>query len=567
MHFQLNIKLSFLFTLVFSTINAQISDIPYIQNIKPHENPIEHKLKSVLSKESIFDFVNTQLKHNIFYKDKKSELVQIDSLFIIKLASFNEGETSLDTTKQIFSYSPLGNSYSRISKFWNSKEWNNVYRVTSTYDFNLRLSKVLSENWIDNHWKGVYRQTYYYMDEKSYTFVEERYDGRSWHNDRRITYIYNSFGSETLVQIEEWINGSWVDSYKMVAEYDLNNNKIKDTRESWNKENIEATLTSTYTYTSFNKIETYYYEVIQYGSRSYGEKYFNSFDDAGNIIASEHQNWENNEWNNSVLYTYDYYPNGKVKTYLYQKWDGNEWINNYGKSYIYDERGNEIEITYKVWEENKLKNIWRESYTYNSNNQELTSLTESLINNTPQNLYRYEYQYNEYGDETYYISEEWIDKEWIGISRRSSAHDKDGNLVDAIAERWNDGWEPSNHWFSRPGFDGYSRWSLDYYKLSAYYSKIEPLDYNNPTKIELYQNYPNPFNLITRIHFSLPNNGFVKLNVYDILGQEITSLVNKELSKGTHTVDFNSSNLPSGVYLYRLVTDKYNQTKKMILLK
>ncbi|MDQ7815583.1 MAG: T9SS type A sorting domain-containing protein [Melioribacteraceae bacterium] len=525
-------------------------------------------MKSKLSQEKSFDFVNPQLKYNILRKDKNTKLVQIDSIFIIKLASFDEGETSLDTTKQIFSYSLLGNSYSRTSKSWNGKEWNNYYRTTSTYDFNLRFQKLLIEKWVDNHWAGDLRQTYtYYMDEKSYAYVEESFDGTSWHKDRRITNEYNPFGSETLVQIEEWINGSWVDSYKMVAEYDLNNNKIKDTRESWNKGNLEATLTSTYTFTSFNKTATYYYEVIQYGSRTYGERYFNSFDDVGNIISSEHQKWENNDWNNSVLYTYDYYPDGKVKTYLYQKWARNKWTNNFSKFYVYDERGNEIEITYNVWEENILKNIWRESFTYNSKNQELTSLTESLINDTPQNLYRSEYQYNEYGYETYYISEEWIDKKWIGISRRSSTYDKDGKLVDAIAERWNGGWEPSNHWFSNPGLDGYSRWSLDYYKLSAYYSKREPIDYNNPTKIELYQNYPNPFNSITRIHFSLPNNGFVKLYVYDILGQEITSLINKELSKGTHTVDFNSSNLPSGVYLYRLVTDKYNQTKKMILLK
>jgi hypothetical protein len=88
-----------------------------------------------------------------------------------------------------------------------------------------------------------------------------------------------------------------------------------------------------------------------------------------------------------------------------------------------------------------------------------------------------------------------------------------------------------------------------------------------PTAYSLDQNYPNPFNPSTNIKFSLPEVQFVSLKVYDILGKEITSLMNKTLLAGTYTVQWNANNTPSGVYFYRLTAGAYTMTKKLILLR
>ena len=98
-----------------------------------------------------------------------------------------------------------------------------------------------------------------------------------------------------------------------------------------------------------------------------------------------------------------------------------------------------------------------------------------------------------------------------------------------------------------------------------------------PEQFSLSQNYPNPFNPTTKIRFSLPNPSEggaqnVRLIVYDALGREVQTLVNEQLSPGTYEVDFpaptgDGSNLPSGVYYYKLITEEYSQTKKMILIK
>jgi beta-glucosidase len=84
---------------------------------------------------------------------------------------------------------------------------------------------------------------------------------------------------------------------------------------------------------------------------------------------------------------------------------------------------------------------------------------------------------------------------------------------------------------------------------------------------ELCQNYPNPFNPTTTINYSIPQNDFVKLSIYDMLGKEIETLVDEEKPAGNHRVDFNGSKLSSGIYFYQLNAGLYMMIKKMILLK
>ena len=83
----------------------------------------------------------------------------------------------------------------------------------------------------------------------------------------------------------------------------------------------------------------------------------------------------------------------------------------------------------------------------------------------------------------------------------------------------------------------------------------------------LSQNYPNPFNPNTNISFGLPQSSLVQLKVYNLLGQEVASLVDERRNAGNHTVNFDASQLSSGVYIYRLITGSQSITKKMMLIK
>lgn len=87
------------------------------------------------------------------------------------------------------------------------------------------------------------------------------------------------------------------------------------------------------------------------------------------------------------------------------------------------------------------------------------------------------------------------------------------------------------------------------------------------TEYSLEQNYPNPFNPSTTIKFQLPTDGFVTLKVYDILGNEVTTLINEQKPQGRYEVNFNASSLASGVYIYKIQTGSFISSKKMMLIK
>jgi subtilisin-like proprotein convertase family protein len=88
-----------------------------------------------------------------------------------------------------------------------------------------------------------------------------------------------------------------------------------------------------------------------------------------------------------------------------------------------------------------------------------------------------------------------------------------------------------------------------------------------PTVYLLNQNYPNPFNPVTKINFEIPKQGLVSLRVYDVLGREVKSLINEVKAPGTYSVDFNGTDLSSGVYFYRLESNGFSDIKKMMLIK
>ncbi len=92
-------------------------------------------------------------------------------------------------------------------------------------------------------------------------------------------------------------------------------------------------------------------------------------------------------------------------------------------------------------------------------------------------------------------------------------------------------------------------------------------DKNLENSFELEQNYPNPFNPTTVINFTIPKAGITTLSVYNVLGQKVTELVNKELPAGRHKYTFDASNLTSGIYFYKLKSNDYSAVKKMMLIK
>ncbi len=103
-------------------------------------------------------------------------------------------------------------------------------------------------------------------------------------------------------------------------------------------------------------------------------------------------------------------------------------------------------------------------------------------------------------------------------------------------------------------------------------SDVETLESGTVSEYQLSQNYPNPFNPSTVIRYSVVNSGNVSLKIYDVLGREIKNLVNQQQSNGTYEITWNGDDhfgnkVSTGIYFYRIETENFVETKKMILLK
>ena len=108
--------------------------------------------------------------------------------------------------------------------------------------------------------------------------------------------------------------------------------------------------------------------------------------------------------------------------------------------------------------------------------------------------------------------------------------------------------------------------------MVSFYNPLKVEDNQVPATFQLSQNYPNPFNPSTTIEFTLPERSFVKLVIFNTLGQEIETLVSEEKGAGTHQIVWNAGEFPSGIYLYRLdarstTFGSLTSEKKMLLVK
>jgi len=116
-------------------------------------------------------------------------------------------------------------------------------------------------------------------------------------------------------------------------------------------------------------------------------------------------------------------------------------------------------------------------------------------------------------------------------------------------------------------FDG----NGDIYLDNIYFHKGQPVSVEDqevtPSNFTLEQNYPNPFNPSTKINFSTKNASQVSLEVYNVMGQKLATLVNGFVNSGNHTVSFDATNFASGMYLYKLTAGNFSSVKSMMLIK
>jgi len=350
-----------------------------------------------------------------------------------------------------------------------------------------------------------------------FNYSDEKVSEILWFNQNelfmRIRYFYKNTLPEKIAY--EGINNDsvWLDSeinYLYNDEGLLKEELIKT--DEGDKE-LTPWIKTTYYYSSNQKLQYYVNEDWVDGNWLLADKAFLEYSEDGNLISILFYNFLENNWQESSLSLYNY-DEKYLKEILFSAYGDGKW-KTIGKSYF----------SYQDFHDYKSKLINAELY---ENNQIIYKL-------------RLDYHY----DKSDYFLSCKVERQYYGI------------------------WISTNYPVSIYNPDGFE-FHIFASDVKAYYND-NPTDVFDKNEISdnylLSQNYPNPFNPATSIKYTLPEEQFVSVKIFNILGREVATLVSENKPAGNYEVNFDARNLSSGVYFYQLRAGNFLSTKKMILMK
>ncbi len=351
-------------------------------------------------------------------------------------------------------------------------------------------------------------------------------------------FQYNQHG-----KISEWLvlDNIGFNSSKIENIYDEDNRLRLEINFGWNQDKWDSLARIIYYYNTKGFISYYVFQTFTKNAWLNSSQTNYEYDSLGNLTRLLHEDWQN-EWLLSSLNNYFYSNENRVDSILFQIWIGNDWQNDKKTIFYYNESQIGLDsLVVKSWNGINWINYLKRNVSNDSNNNQIEQLDQIWNFNNWQNSIRRFFTYNSFNFITDIYCELWINDSWVVGDGDMYLENPDGFKAGFITN-----------------------------SVSVYYSKTN--DFNDTDEpgfnnYSLLQNYPNPFNPETKINFSLPHSGKVEIIVFDILGNEIETLVDEYKLAGIYEVEFNANNLPSGIYIYRLISADYMETKKMVLLR
>jgi photosystem II stability/assembly factor-like uncharacterized protein len=237
--------------------------------------------------------------------------------------------------------------------------------------------------------------------------------------------------------------------------------------------------------------------------------------------------------------------------------------------------GERYEYTYGIirstdfgatWNNVDFQNLQEEiiDFVWNSSNEVFAITSQNLLQSADNGL-------------TWFYSSETMpsqDLRCITINSRNDIYIGTGNAGVFVSEDKGSSWRALNVGITDTAVnvlaispEGFLFAGTEYHGIFRSITPVQSPRIIPPPVYKLSQNYPNPFNPNTNIQYAVGSRQFVSLKVYDLLGREVTTLVNEEKPAGSYEVDFSASSLASGIYFYRLEAGSFIETKKLILLK
>ncbi|MBL1214489.1 MAG: T9SS type A sorting domain-containing protein [Ignavibacteriae bacterium] len=458
----------------------------------------------------------------ITYNHNLNEIIQLNQFW--DSTSFNW--INEDEISKV--YDEHGNLLSETRKLWDiiTKLFSNITRVEYVYNHN-NNNMILR---ISHYWDNK-QESWIYSNSEKYKFDLRGYLTESllqswndklneWVNQIRNQYKNNSAGKQTMHTYEEWDTAAstWQPLFCYYYEYDIWGNRTSTLFQSINYESME--------------LYNFYLHQIKYLNNKIVNSLIDYFNPAG-------------ETERKLRFEYSYFENGEQKIIQSQLFDfsSQSWVNRSRTSFSYEIDNAKTELL-EHWNSDTM--AWEKKFRwislFDQNNNIITGLREVWSK---------------------------ADENWQKDQRKNQEFDNNNNLIYVNFEWWNGSeWQPYSNIVSIISDNikiGVSATNLKAY-YSPYIKNIPETTFNKPV-FQLSQNYPNPFNPITIITFEIPELQYVTINIYNALGEKISTLVDGLRAEGTYKEIFNGAHLSSGVYFYQITAGSFNQVRKMLLLK
>jgi hypothetical protein len=437
--------------------------------------------------------------------------------------------------KETYAYDPSGNQISDVTENWDTVTSSWVYNRKYEYTFDANhnmLSKVYSR-WSHDVWKNSYKYEWGYDANNNKTLeVYSKWNSSAWKNDKKHEWVYDG-NNNKLSSVYSWwddASSTWKYNDKYEWTYDANNNELSETYYKmvvvWEKfRKTTSTYDGNNNLISKNKFE--WNNTDSKWDNTYWTLY--SYDASNNRTFENRKKWDTatSSWIDQERTNWTYNANGKLLNELKEDYDGSAWGKKYESTIVYDANDH---ITEYIYKDDWNGGDWDDKE-------------------------RYKFRYNSSGECNGGSYETWYAGHWVSADNELFMPwvftlDEDEEYDFAIELKW------------------YFTMTMGY-EYSVYYNGVTGIKENDLAKksFVLEQNYPNPFNPSTKINYTIPNAEHVILKVYDILGNEIVTLVNKNQVAGNYNISFDASNLTSGIYFYQITAGDFTKVHKMMLLK
>jgi len=377
---------------------------------------------------------------------------------------------------------------------------------------------------------------------------------------------YENISSRTAIDydtkvVQAWRDSVWVNKFKKVKTY--NGNGYLSQKDSYKYRDDQWSLKGMTVFENNDNGDPETTTRQAYRNDAWINRYRTNFsyNDGGLLISKVEQKWRQDVWRNKkeTALTYE---GDLCVTKTISKWRDSTWVDRAVQELSYNNSGDRTEkVTYR-WRDSD--STWtprhRVIYSYNDN----AALSEKLVymwtDSTWVDKARASVGYDDNQNPAQVLLEKKDSTDaWVNVSLRENTYSDNGLLTETVRSKWRD-----ENWLPRKRYE--YNYSTDREVLSAGAPAALP------KKIVLSQAYPNPFNPATTISYRLMEANHVRVDIYDMLGNKVRTLVSQTQNAGTKSYQWNATNdlgqsVSAGMYIYTIQAGDFIQSKKMVLLK